>query len=344
MDSRARLAIAGAGWSARNIARGVEKAANLDIIAISNHDIVKARNLAREFSIPTTVDSHLDLCVMKDVEGIIISLPHRLHHPVALDALEHGKHVLVEKPIATSTNDAREMIQEASRRNLVLGVYHQNRFNDSTLLAKQMIDSGKLGKLLLAKIEVYLKRDGGYFTESKWRGRLNMEGGSALINQAIHDIDLALHLIGDVDLVAGFQSHLMHDIETEDNAVAAFKFTNGAFGTIQASISVKTPMGTSLTIHGTRGAIEIRKDSLIFFKGDGNIDRRDFAGERGISSKELKILSHGRLLQDFSNAIKEGRAPAITGTDGTRALELIESIYTSARKSTVMGVNHARAS
>ncbi|MHA1698705.1 MAG: Gfo/Idh/MocA family protein [Promethearchaeota archaeon] len=325
------MGLAGAGWSANTIATAISELEDISILGIYNHNLENAKTIADKFSIPIITSEFKYLCKIEKIKFIIISLPHHLHFKYAKYALNAEKHVLVEKPIAMNVKEGQEMVALARSKKLKLGVNFQNRFSDSTAKAKEIISSGLLGKIINARVEVFLKRDPQYFQNSKWRGKIEKEGGGVLINQSIHEIDRLIYLLGDFKVVCGFYNHLVHDIETEDNAVACFMLNNGVIGTIQTSISVKTPTGAKLIITGSNATIEIRLDRVILWsKNHKNpkVYQSSCVDEKN-SIKNIKIENHKRLIKDFASAIKNNHEPLANGDEGIRSLRVIEAIYKS---------------
>ncbi|MHA1793286.1 MAG: Gfo/Idh/MocA family protein [Promethearchaeota archaeon] len=328
-----KAGLLGAGWSANNIVKAVKNIKNLEIIGVYNHDAEKASKFARTHDIKIHSDNPEVLFNNEDIDMIIVSLPHFLHYPMTMKALEKNKHVLVEKPIAISAKNAEKMVETAKKKKLLLGTCFQNRFNDATINAKNLIEKGDLGKILQANISVLLKRDAPYFNDNSWRGTWSKEGGSALINQSIHFIDLMLYLLDTrPKKVAGFQDHLIHDIETEDNATAAFVLENDMIGTIQASISVKSQIGSTLIIHGSEKTMKVTQTAIEIHAPNEKTIKINFLEKMDIDLKSMKVLALERLLRNFSDAIINQGTPKATGDDGLAALKFVLKIYESTIK------------
>jgi predicted dehydrogenase len=201
--------------------------------------------------------------------------------------------------------------------------------------------------LTLGETTVKWWRSQQYYDEGGWKGTQALDGGGALMNQAIHNVDLLLWMMGPVESVAAFTGTLAHDrIEVEDTAVASIRFKNGALGVIQATTSVWPGLSKTIAIHGDKGSVEIEQDDLLLWKyqnelpGDSGIRER-FAvksGSSGGSSNPGAIshVGHTRQLADFIDAIKENRKPFVDGAEGRRSVELIEAIYQSARTGTIV--------
>ncbi len=330
-----RAVLIGAGWSANTIATAARESRTIEIAGIANHHVDKARALADKHGIPAVTGDYRDLLARKDVDLAIISLPHFLHHDVAIEAIEAGKHVLVEKPLATSVKDAEDVIARAGRGGVKIGAYFQNRYNESTSLAMDAISDGSFGRPLQASASAFFKRDPEYFPNDGWRGKINMEGGGVLLNQAIHQIDLLLYLLhanGEEVLARGFIATLVHPIETEDTAVAAFTLGNhasmaGVMGTIKASIGTKHPSFWDVTISGTGRAVSVSTDTFKIHE-NGNTTTTDctvMAKQAGINTK---MLSHVRLLADFCKGITmDDHEPRVSGKQCIGALRVIEGLY-----------------
>ncbi|MBD3349992.1 MAG: hypothetical protein GF364_00720 [Candidatus Lokiarchaeota archaeon] len=332
MRKRLKAGIIGTGWSANNIAKAINWLKNVELEGVCNHKITTAVKFGEIYDIPFVTDDYKHLIERKCIDFVIVSLPHALHCEVTLAALESDKHVLVEKPLATNLADGNKMVNLAKEKGLNLGIYYQNRFNESTIKAKEIIDAGILGILMQANISVFLKRDPPYYKDNSWRGTWKLEGGSALINQAVHEIDLLMYLLGDIERVTGFYGTRFQNIETEDTACAAFKFQNGVFGTLQCTTAVKTPFPPTINIFGTEGAIQIQKSLVKHIKADGKsqtFKNLDF------NLRDIKTAAHKSIISDFVTSIIEHKAPAVPGKEGLKALEFILGIYKSKGKSVV---------
>jgi UDP-N-acetyl-2-amino-2-deoxyglucuronate dehydrogenase len=257
-----------------------------------------------------------------------------------LEAVElgakYGKHLLVQKPMAVDLETAAKMIAVARGAGIQLGVVSQHRFDDSTLFLQKAIAAGRLGKILQADAYVKWYRTDEYYArpvKGSWAG----EGGGALISQAIHQVDVLLHLIGAVDEVFGYW-HLgaTHKIESEDLVCAVMHYASGATGVIQAATALWPGYPERIEIHGTKGSAIVTGDQLTAW------DVKDDSGEPAPVSQQAKsgasdpmaisLTPFERQLTDFGEACKTGRAPASGGIEGYRALQLVRSIYESCRE------------
>ncbi len=244
-----------------------------------------------------------------------------------------GKHVLVQKPMAVDLDIAAKMIVTARNAGIQLGVVSQHRFDDSVLFLKRALAAGRLGRILQADAYVKWYRSDEYYARPI-KGSWAVEGGGALISQAIHQVDVLLHLIGAVDEVFGYwQLGAAHRIESEDCVCAVLRYASGATGVIQAATALWPGYPERVEIHGTKGSAIVTGDQLTAW------DVRDDSGEAAPLAQQAKsgasdpmaisITPFERQLSDFGDACKAGRAPSCSGAEGYRALELVCSIYTS---------------
>jgi predicted dehydrogenase len=248
--------------------------------------------------------------------------------------------VLTEKPIDISTSAADELIAAAQQHNVKLGVMFQDRFKPEIRRLKQWMERGLIGKPLLADARVKWYRPPEYYGNSKWRGTLGLDGGGALINQAVHTVDLLLWLMGDVARVQSCVATVLHDIQGEDIAVAALEFVSGALGSLQASTAIYPGYARRLEITGSEGTIALEHDQVVM------VDLRNppedvrpgvpSGDSENVSSPAVSDFSgHQAIFEDFIRAIQEDGTPACDGRGARRSIALIEEIYRSARRNNV---------
>jgi len=276
-----------------------------------------------------------ELCRHPQVDYVDLCTFPNLRLPVVELCAKYRKHVLVQKPMATDLATAREMISVAAGAGIQLGVVSQHRFDDSTLFLHQAIQHGRLGRILQADAYVKWYRSAEYYSRPI-KGSWNGEGGGALINQAIHQVDLLLHLVGPVSRVFGeWQLGALHRIESEDVVNAVLHYGNGATGVIQASTAFWPGYPERIEIHGTKGSAIVTGDKLTAW------DVMEDAGEpapvasQGASGASnpmaISVVPFERQFFDFAEACQNGHAPLCSGADGYRALEVVLSLYDSCR-------------
>lgn len=247
----------------------------------------------------------------------------------------HGKHIQVQKPISTSTAIARQMIEIAAESGILLGVVSQHRYDDSCLFLKEAIGQGRLGRLIECDCYVKWWRSADYYSRPI-KGSWHTEGGGALINQAIHQVDILRWLAGPVESVFGaWQLGAVHAIESEDVVNAMLRYQNGAAGVIQASTAMWPGYTERIELHGTKGTAIISGDKLTHW--DVRDDRgatAPIAGNVASGASDpmaISLAPFERQFLDFADAITYKRRPSVSGEDGLEALEIVDAVYSSCR-------------
>ncbi|GAA3413820.1 Gfo/Idh/MocA family protein [Paenibacillus hodogayensis] len=283
------------------------------------------------------VDAYTDLSELlqrDDIDLVHVCTPSGLHTDMLLQIAESGKHAITEKPLDITLDRIDRALAAFEQRKLQLGCIFQIRLMPAVRHMKQAVESGRLGKLVLANAHIELYRTKEYYEQNGgWRGTWAWDGGGSLMNQAIHTIDLLQWMMGPVQSVIGHTQVSTHQIETEDTGVALLKFANGACGTIAGTTSAYPGFGTSLDIFGENGGIGMRNNQISTWKihGDNMVaEEADVIGnaELNVTSDTTNIQ-----IQDMVDAVRYNRPPLITGKEGRDAVEIVLAIYESARKS-----------
>jgi predicted dehydrogenase len=241
----------------------------------------------------------------------------------------------VQKPIATTLPAAQRMVETARGARILLNVVSQHRFDESAQFLKRAIEAGRLGRILQADAYVKWYRPPAYYARPE-KGSWAVEGGGALMNQAIHQVDLLLWLAGPIRRVIGeWQLGAVHKIESEDVVSAILRYASGAMGVIQAATAFEPGYPERLEFHGTRGTAVITGDKLTAW------DVKDDSGEApplsysvfsGASEPmAISLAPFERQFLDFGEAIRTGCKPLVSGEEGYRALQVVRSIYESCR-------------
>ncbi len=266
---------------------------------------------------------------------VAIGSPSGLHAEQGIAAAQHGMHVLTEKPIDINLERADALISAADEAGVKLGVFFQDRFKADIVRVKEAIDKRRLGRPVLADARVKWFRPESYYGDSKWRGTLRLDGGGALMNQAIHTVDLLLWLFGDVTSVQAQSKTAVHAIEGEDTLVALLEFANGATGVLQAATSVYPGYPRRLELTGSEGTMIVEHDRLV--AADLRGSHADLApqGDDKNASESSPVVSdfrgHQAVLEDFIETIETKRSPRCSGKEGRRSLALVQAIYTACR-------------
>ena len=328
-----RVGIIGTGAVAQKHAQAY---ANLgfQLVVCTNTDPDNGRAFAKRYGCDF-VPSYQEVCRHPSVDYVdVCTFPNFRLQPVQACA-EAQKHIQVQKPIATNLETARQMIDTARNAGIHLGVVSQHRFDDSVQFLHDAIEAGRLGKIIQADAYVKWYRSAAYYSRPI-KGSWATEGGGALINQAVHQIDLLLWLTGGISEVFGYW-HLgaVHKIESEDVVAALVKYSSGATGVIQAATAFWPGYNERIELHGTKGTAVISGDKLTTWHIEGDCGAPPPLGGDPVSGASdpmaTPLAPFERQFRDFADAISNGRKPLSAGEDGYRALQAVLSIYESCR-------------
>lgn len=328
-----RFGIIGCGVIGPLHAFALSELPNARLVAVCDLERTRAEAVAAKYGAAHVLTSYTELLARTDIDAVCVCTPHYLHAEMVIAALRAGKHVLCEKPMAIKGTDMDAMIAEADKAGRQLGVCFQHRFSPVFIQLKNLVDSGKLGRLLLGSAQIRCLRDRAYYGSAAWRGTWAQEGGGVLINQAIHTIDLMLWMMGDVTTVTGACATLCHRdfIEVEDTASAVLGFANGAQGTIAASSASHLGWQTRLQLFGTNGSAEVNygppQDSAMLRIG-GEEHPLTFEEEADpAEGKRCYGNSHTRALANFTDCVLARRNYPIDGREARKAVDAILALY-----------------
>ncbi len=311
----------------------------------------KARALASRFGITRVSTDYRHLLDDPHLHAVSICTDHASHAEIAVAALDAGKHVLCEKALASTKEGLDQMIAAGDRHpDLVFAGVFQHRFDRMYQFVKRLIEDGTLGTLLVASCKVLCLRTDDYYRADRWRGTWEREGGSVMINQAIHFLDLLHWITGGIIAVGAAFANLTHGatIETEDTAVAAVRFRNGALGSMTATSSSHLHWDPSFFIYGSAGSLELRNGKLLRASfADEETTRRVTDGLQSCAQepagrtagKDYYGPSHPTQIADFIAAIREHRPPFIPARAAREAVDLVLAIYRSHREGRWIPVN-----
>jgi predicted dehydrogenase len=332
--------IIGCGMISRFHAKAVADLRGAKVVACQDAFPQAADKLAAELGC-TAYHNLNALLADPDVDVVTICTPSGLHMEPAVAAAKAGKHIIVEKPLDITLARCDAMIDAARKAGVVLSTIFPSRFHESSQLVKQAIDKGRFGRLTMGDAYVKWFRTQEYYDSGAWRGTWKLDGGGALMNQAVHSVDLLLWFMGPAIEVSAYTATLAHQrIEVEDVAVATVRFANGALGVLEASTATWPGELKRLEISGDAGSAIVREEDLAVWKfaketkADEAI-RQKMASrtQTGGGAADPKAIGyHGHMLQfqDVLTAIKKGKQPLIDGPEGRKAVELILAIYKSA--------------
>jgi UDP-N-acetyl-2-amino-2-deoxyglucuronate dehydrogenase len=345
------VAIIGCAKIAHIHAKAILQIPELSFKAVWSRTPESAQKFVDEYGVKSYA-SITEMIKAENIQMAVICTAHPYHADPAIQAMEAGAHVLIEKPLASTLQDCDRIIEASHRTGRKTGVISQRRYYQPIVRMKKAIDEGKIGTPALGTIQMLGWRDRSYFESDAWRGSWKMEGGGVMVNQAPHPLDLLQWLMGDIDEVFGYWSNLNHPyIEVEDTAVAVIQFKNGGLGNILVSNSQKPGIYGKIHIHGSNGAtVGAQPEGGAMFlpgqKAISNAPKLDLwtiPGEEHLMEEWNKADSdefHSvdsmtwyfkQQLIDFTEAILNDSEPMVTAEEGRKTVELFTAIYRSQR-------------
>lgn len=316
------------------------------IVAVASLHASSARQTGERLHVDWYTDVE-EMLKRPDIQLVSICTPSGLHSAAAIAAAKAGKHVIVEKPLDVTLPKIDAMIEACKQYHVQLHCIFNNRYRPGNEFLKKAIDAGRFGRLINANATIRWYREPDYYLKSPWHGTQLLDGGGALMNQSIHYIDLLLWMAGNVESVCAYTGTLLHNsIETEDTAVAALRFENGALGTILATTSTYPGYPASLQIVGTRGSAEIQ-DGVIrswsFIDSDPlDQEAAQYRSEapvdnlRASDPMAFACAEHKMQIERSVEAILHDGEPDIGGAEARKSVALILAIYASAATGKLM--------
>ena len=317
------------------------KANDLEFTGICDLDKEKMNEKALKFGIDMVrqyTDYH-EMLEKEKPELVAIATESGRHAAIALDCIEAGCNLIIEKPIALSLADADAIINAAKRKNVKVCVSHQNRFNKSIQKIREAVEEGRFGRMFYGTAHIRWCRDENYYTQARWRGTWEQDGG-ALMNQCIHNIDLLRWMMGDeIDEVTGMTDRLNHDyIEAEDFGAALVKFKNGSYGIIEGTTDLYPKnLEETLYLFGEKGTVKAGGQSVNEIEewrfADALEKTEEVITEFAENPPNVYGFGHTPLYADVVDAIRNDREPYVNAEAGKHALELVLAVYKSAAES-----------
>lgn len=326
-------AVVGLGRGRAHIS-AILRAQGARLVAVCDKNEQVAAKFAEEHSASAYTDLD-EMLKRDDIDLVHVCTPSGLHTEMLLKIAAAGKHAITEKPLDITLDRIDQAIEAFASRGLQLGCIFQMRLSPAVREMKHAVENGRLGKPVFASAQVKWYRTQEYYAQNGgWRGTWAWDGGGSLMNQAVHTIDLMQWMMGPVRSVIGHTQVAAHDIETEDLGVALVKFESGAVGTIVGTTAAYPGFDTTLEVFGSDGGIVI-KDSLIAswkIRGDRMKEEEQEVLDRlGWGKASPPGDSTLEQIQDMIDAVRDNRAPLITGREGRDAVEIVLAIYESAR-------------
>jgi UDP-N-acetyl-2-amino-2-deoxyglucuronate dehydrogenase len=302
------------------------------LVAVCDPVRARADAIASKFG----VLAHYDMdgfLARKDIDAVAVLTPSGMHPEHAIACAKAGKHVVVEKPMALRLQDADAMIRACDEAGVKLFIVKQNRFNVPVVKAREALEAGRFGRLILGTVRVRWCRDQAYYDQDSWRGTWAYDGG-VLTNQASHHIDMLEWFFGDVVSVHARATTALAKIETEDTAVATLKFRNGALGIIEATTAARpTDLEGSLSILGEKGTVEVAGFAVNQIRHWRFVDElpsdKDVVEKFSVNPPNVYGFGHQAYYQHVIECLTSQRAALVDGLEGRKSLELISALYES---------------
>ncbi|MGQ9506060.1 MAG: Gfo/Idh/MocA family protein [Thermogutta sp.] len=332
--------IVGCGLISKFHARAIGDVNGAKLVACFDVTKESADKLAQEFG--CRAYDNLDKFLSDpDLNVVTIATPSGAHMEPAVAAARAGKHVIVEKPLEITLDRCDAIIKACEESRVTLSTIFPSRFHESSQWLKKAVDQNRFGKLTLGDAYVKWWRTQQYYDSGAWRGTWQLDGGGALMNQAIHSVDLLAWLMGPVMEIQAATALLAHErIEVEDVALAILRFQNGALGVLEATTAAYPGYLKRIELHGNRGSAVMEEEDIVKWDfadphPDDHVIREKMASKisgGGGASDPAAIGHHGHARQfaDVVRAIETGTRPLIDGHEGRRSVEIILGVYQAA--------------
>lgn len=328
------FAIVGCGRIAKRHADllGTGQIAGARLVAVCDHVPERARAFGEKYGVPayTRLD---DMLSSPGIHAVSVLTPSGMHADHAVAVARSGRHVVVEKPLALTLPDADRMIAAADAASVRLLVVKQNRFNVPVVRARQALDAGRLGQLVLGTVRVRWARDQSYYDHDAWRGTWAQDGG-VIANQASHHVDMLGWFMGPVESVHARSARALVNIQAEDTAVATLKFANGALGVVEATSATRPKdLEGSLSVLGSKGTIEIAGFAVNKIRHWQFVDLDPSDAEVmdrfSVNPPNVYGFGHQAYYEHVVDVLANGATPLVDGREGRVSLELVCAIYES---------------
>jgi len=302
------------------------------LVAVCDPVRPRADAIALRFGVPASYDID-EFLARKDIDAVAVLTPSGMHPAHVIACAKAGKHVVVEKPMALRLSDADDMIRAGDEAGVKLFIVKQNRFNVPVVKAREALEAGRFGRLILGTVRVRWSRDQAYYDQDAWRGTWAYDGG-VLTNQASHHIDMLEWFFGDVASVHARAITALAKIETEDTAVATLKFRNGALGIIEATTATRpSDLEGSLSILGEKGTVEIAGFAMNQIRHWRFVNElasdQDVVEKFSVNPPDVYGFGHQAYYRHVIDCLIHQHVVLVDGLEGRKSLELISALYES---------------
>ncbi|MEL6448525.1 MAG: Gfo/Idh/MocA family oxidoreductase [Pseudomonadota bacterium] len=329
-----KFALVGCGRIAKRHSEllGHQQIDGAGLVAVCDIDAAKAQAIAEKFDVPAYTDMH-EMMKTADIDVVVVLTESGYHARHVIELAPYGKHIVVEKPMALTLDDADAMIAACDQNAVRLFVVKQNRMNVPVVKLREAMEAGRFGKLVMGTVRVRWCRPQRYYDQDSWRGTWALDGG-VLTNQASHHIDLLEWMMGDVQSVYAESRTALVDIEAEDTAVVLLKFRSGALGVIEATTAARPKdLEGSISILGETGTVEIGgfavNEMKVWQFEEAEPQDPDVLEKCSVNPPNVYGFGHQAYYEHVVDSIANGKRHMVDGLEGRRSLEVISAIYES---------------
>ncbi len=311
---------------------GHKQIQNAELVAVCDVVKSKAKKIGEQFNVPYFTDMH-EMLKSVDVDVVSVLTESGRHAMHVIEIAKYKKHIIVEKPMALTLEDADAMIQACDDAGTKLFVVKQNRFNVPVIKTREALEQGRFGKIFLGTVRVRWCRPQAYYDQDSWRGTWELDGG-VLTNQASHHVDLLEWMMGDVESVHAMSTKALADIEAEDTAIVNLRFKSGALGVIEATTAVRPKdLEGSLSILGEKGTVEIAGFAVNKMKiwnfTESIAGDEEVMDKYSVNPPNVYGFGHQAYYEHVVDSIINNKKHLVDGLVGRKSLELINAIYES---------------
>lgn len=333
------FALVGCGAIARKHAHALHHyVEGAEIGAFVDLDISRARELSNKYGAPAFASvAEMMQEIGERIDAFSVLTPSGLHCPNVLDLVQYRRPIVVEKPMALKLEDADRMIDACEAHGVKLFVVHQNRYNLPIMKAREALEQGRFGRLVMGTVRLRWTRDQAYYDSERWRGTWEHDGG-VFMNQAAHHIDMLSWFMGQVESVRSMAATRLVKIECEDTGVAVMRFNSGALGVLEATTAARPKdLEGSLSILGEKGSVVIGgffMNELVTWNFEDKLPSDDEVIQKYGANPSGFAYNHGEYLRDVVAALQEKKEGLVNGLEGRKSLELITALYESIETNT----------
>ena len=341
-NRKLQVALIGCGMIGHGHAEGVARDGRAEIAAVVyGKNRAAAEDFAKKYGIPFVTDDYREVIERGGIDVAIVATPNACHAEATIAFANAGVHVLCEKPLDVEIDKMTAMIDAAEKNNVLLGCVFPNRTRDDLIRAKEIIDSGELGRMLMVEFQYRGYRSHSYYNSSNWKGTKAGDGGGCLINQGSHGIDALVFLAGGVKSVCAVCDTMARKIDVEDAACALLEFDSGAHGTLMGTTLSHFPEANSecerIRIEFERGTVVYADGKTVLYKSLSDDELKveeicltDKIESFGANPEDMDMAAHYAIVSNFIDGVLDGKKLIAPARDARRAVDLVLSIYKSA--------------